>query len=640
VTVADFGSATLMDPAKLRELGITNLGFTRSMAKEDESLSGTLMYMAPEVLGGQSPTASADVYALGVMLWQVTVGDFRRPLSPGWEAEISDELIREDIAAAASGDPAKRLNSAAELAERLSTLDVRRAHRNELAQAEFRAEVAERELADARARRPWIWFATAALIAGLAASLFLYREALLERDIAKRQTNITNAINLFLADDLLGRSNPFQSGKAAESLVDAVNQASASIDSQFKNAPEVAARLHHTIAKALDSRTNYADARREYERAVTLYLQTEGPLSQNAIEARLQRAFMEARSYEGTALKVAKDLLAQEEALLPRIKNPKPELDVWRLSTQGMISLVENDAKAANQQFKAALDGATALSSFDENAKLAFEQRLAFTYIRLGDGAKAEALFRELIDSYSRLTGPGSPNVLRVRLNLAQALMIQRKYQESIDEASAIYPAFVAGLGPEHDLTMQLLSTRAESEGSIEMWDAAIRDNMGIYKIASAKQGPASFYAVASLSDAGLAQCRSNQLAQGELNARNAYEIARKAFGEKAGITGGTADTLASCLIELNRLDEADKLLRSIDTPAVAQITGMPDWGANITLADAEIAYRRGDYAKARQLVESAAPAMTRPDAEAYQRRKLQMLQVALSNKAQQNARN
>jgi len=37
------------------------------------------MYIAPEVLAGQSPSASADVYALGVMLYQLMVGDFRKP---------------------------------------------------------------------------------------------------------------------------------------------------------------------------------------------------------------------------------------------------------------------------------------------------------------------------------------------------------------------------------------------------------------------------------------------------------------------------------------------------------------------------------------------------------------------------------
>src|SRR5436190_16919174 len=261
IKVADFGSASLFDPARLQALGITNLGFTQTVSPENGSLTGTLMYMAPEVLAGQSPSASSDVYALGVLLYQFLVGDFRKPLAPGWESDIADPLLREDIAEAASGDPSNRLSSASDLVERLTTLDQRRAQRGELESAKLRAQVAERQLAEARARRPWVVLAVIALAAGLAVSFTLYRRAARERDHASRQTAIATSIKQFLSDDLLGRSNPFLSGKASESLTDAIRQASPSIDNQFKDEPLVAARLHQTIARALDNRTDYANSR-------------------------------------------------------------------------------------------------------------------------------------------------------------------------------------------------------------------------------------------------------------------------------------------------------------------------------------------------------------------------------------------
>src|SRR5437879_308937 len=108
IKIADFGCGSLIEPSRLDALGITNLGFTQTATAEAKTLTGTLMYMAPEVIAGQSPTASADVYALGVMLYQLAVGDFSKALSPGWESGIEDPLIREDIAAAACGDPARR----------------------------------------------------------------------------------------------------------------------------------------------------------------------------------------------------------------------------------------------------------------------------------------------------------------------------------------------------------------------------------------------------------------------------------------------------------------------------------------------------------------------------------------------------
>lgn len=626
IKIADFGSASLFDPSRLQALGITNLGFTQTTTQDAATLTGTLMYLAPEVLAGQSPTAAADVYALGVILYQLLIADFRKPLAPGWEADIQDPILREDIAAAAAGDPAKRLNSAAELADRLLNLDQRRARHDELDAARQRAQLAERKLSEARARNPWIVLAVMALAAGLVVSYSLYRKAARERDYATRQTAIAASINQFLSNDLLGRSNPFLSGKSSESLMDAIKQASPAIDQQFKNEPLIAARLHQTIARALDNRTDYQDARQEYDRAAELFRQSEGELSQDAIITQFQRATLESRSYEKDSLAKAKSILASQEALLSRIPRPRSDVPVWHDSARGMIALIGNDIKSAAENFKSAVEQAEMLPVFDESARLTFKRQLAFCYIRSGDGATAERLFRELIVAFTRLTGPESGEVLRVRLNLAQAYMIESKHEDAIRETTAIYPAFVSHLGPDHELTMQLLTTRAQSEGSLGLWNESVRDDMAVYNLAVKKQGPLAFFSVATLSDASLAMCRGGNYKDGEANARKAYEASTKAFGPRAGLTGGTADTLADCLISLGKLDEAGALLANMDIPAVSQLAGDPNIGAGVQLLQAEIAYRKGDYVTARNDLDAVTPVFTRKDAEAFQRRRLETL--------------
>jgi eukaryotic-like serine/threonine-protein kinase len=169
------------------------------------------------------------------------------------------------------------------------------------------------------------------------------------------------------------------------------------------------------------------------------------------------------------------------------------------------------------------------------------------------------------------------------------------------------------------------------------MWNDAIRDDMAIYNLAVKKRGPLSFFAIATLSDGSLAMCRSGRYAEGETNARKAYDSSVKAFGARAGLTGGTASTLAACLIELGRVDEASKLLDDIDIPAVTQLAGDPDWGAGVTILRAEIAYRRHDYDGARKLVAAVTPVFTRKDAEAYQRHALETLSGELSRVAQKD---
>jgi serine/threonine protein kinase len=472
--------------------------------------------------------------------------------------------------------------------------------------------------------------ATLAFAAVIALVIFFLVRLTRERDNADRQTAIADSINRFLSNDLLARSNPLQSGKASETLLDAVVQASANIDRQFQREPQVAARLHQTIARSLDSRTDYPVARTEYDRAAALFNQIDGPLSQDAIITQLQRASMEARTYEAGSLPEAKKILADQEVLLAKIPKPRADLNVWLLSARGMIALIGNDAKSAVQNFQAAQDAAQKLPSFDQRTRLDLKQRLVFAYIRSGDPAKAEQLARELISEYSSVAGADSPNVLRVRLNLTQALMNESKFAEAVQEANKIYPSFVTMLGEDHELTMQLLATRAQSEGSLGDWDGTIRDDLTIYRIASQKQGPLSFFPIATLSDASMAQCRAGRLDEGAANARKATDDSQKAFGERAGLTDGARFGLADCLISLGKLDEASALLQKVDAKAVTQLSGDPNWSANLDLALGEIAFRRGDFAAARKYVQSATPVFTRPDAEPYQKRALEILSAAI----------
>lgn len=134
------------------------------------------MYMAPEVLSGSSPTSASDVYSIGVMLYQLVIGDFRKPFSAGWERAIEDPLIREDIAAAACGDPVGRLATAAELMQRLCNHEDRRIERSRIEKARERECVAERKREQARMRRPWIVLASLAIFVSVV-SFYLRTES-------------------------------------------------------------------------------------------------------------------------------------------------------------------------------------------------------------------------------------------------------------------------------------------------------------------------------------------------------------------------------------------------------------------------------------------------------------------------------
>src|SRR5260221_1010562 len=125
--LTDFGIGILTDRSRLGAYNITMTGFPPSTIPMNESSrSGTQMYAPPESLAGKPHSVQGDVYALGVLLYQMAVADLEKPLAPGWERDVDDDLLRSGIAACVDGAPQSRLESAQELAQRLVLLEQRR----------------------------------------------------------------------------------------------------------------------------------------------------------------------------------------------------------------------------------------------------------------------------------------------------------------------------------------------------------------------------------------------------------------------------------------------------------------------------------------------------------------------------------
>jgi ATP/maltotriose-dependent transcriptional regulator MalT len=129
--------------------------------------------------------------------------------------------------------------------------------------------------------------------------------------------------------------------------------------------------------------------------------------------------------------------------------------------------------------------------------------------------------------------------------------------------------------------------------------------------------------------------CRAGNFKEGETNAQKAYDSSFKAFGPRAGLTGGTAHTLAECMIGTGKLDKAGQLLDQMDIATVTQLAGDPNIGAGVQLLKAEIAYRKGDFAGARKTLDAVTSVFTSKDAEPYQRHRVEMLTAALERPGQ-----
>jgi hypothetical protein len=451
-----------------------------------------------------------------------------------------------------------------------------------------------------------------------------------ERDRANLETTAATAMNRFLADDLLGQADPFQSGTSQQTLIDAVSQAAPRIDAQFAAQPLIAARLHQAVAEALDNRFDRARARTEYLRAEQLFRQADGEKSEDAIGVSLRRAAVEASFASASSLSSARHILASAEGSLAQIPHPRADLSVRLKFDRATIAVHSNDLASANRDFAAALSDALAIPSFPPRQILRIREAYAYSCTRAGDPNKAEKLLRQVIEDYRSLGETDSPALLRARIYLAQSLLQQKRFFQALNEANSIYPAVVKKLGSSHETTFVILGTRAAAEGSLGLWPEAIRDDLTVYEIVVQKQGADSMDATAALADAALSQCRSGRLAQGELNARRALASARKNSGPRSSLAGAVSYALATCLCLSNKLDEATATLGTIDVPSVTQLIGDPTFPAGIVLSEAEIAFRRGDFALARQKLAAAAPVFQNPNTDAFERQRMIRLEKAL----------
>jgi serine/threonine protein kinase len=140
---------------KLVDFGIARAaGDSNEYKTEAPQLRGKFGYLAPELFIGEEPSPQSDVYAAGVVLYELLTGDnpfrgrevtdsYHKALNveaasaASFRADVSAELA-EVVAHALAKDPAQRYASAADFAD---ALRIQRPAADELCQARLRASV-------------------------------------------------------------------------------------------------------------------------------------------------------------------------------------------------------------------------------------------------------------------------------------------------------------------------------------------------------------------------------------------------------------------------------------------------------------------------------------------------------------------
>jgi non-specific serine/threonine protein kinase len=519
VVVSDLGAGGAAHSPWLAELGITMSIAADAMASTH---GGSMLYLAPEVIAGDMSTQRSDVFALGVLVYQLVAGDLRRSLAPGWEADIDDPLLCEDIALAAAANPERRQVDARALGLRLDSLAQRRAAQDAKREAQRLAQVRIRQIARHRTR--WrIGVAACVLLGvGLVGALAMYSMADDARRDAENQARRHQAVLEFVNQDILGQGDAYGSDGTPPdlTLLAAVQRAAKHVDQRLGDDPASAAAVHAMVGAVLFARDQHAAAIGELERARALY-DTAGAGNDAAL-TRVETALCDVR-------RIASDFAQAEDACMAawtRAQRSGAEmafatLKLGQLRTeQGRYAdadallqpLLRADAFRGQTKSQGELRWALGLGArnsgrFDE-ARSHF-QALAALYreaapdstwmgwaynslgsvmVETGDYANAETTLLAARQAFARTQGAGQveaqmPNTWRAEIRLRQG-----RWREAAAMQQALLEAWRGTLRPGHPLRLLAEANLAWAEAAAGQGiaararlDAALRNRAVVF---------------------------------------------------------------------------------------------------------------------------------------------------------------
>jgi len=576
VRVADFGSAWLLEPGRLQALGITQNWTSSPQPGFSQSASGTALYLAPELIAGQMPTVQSDVYALGLILYQMSIADLNRPMAPGWDKAITDELLREDIAAATDGEPALRLSGVADLTQRLRTLEERRLERAAAREAGTRLLAARQATDRTRARRPWVVVAMASLALGLTFSLWLYegqRRARLEADGEKRRAA---QINRFLSEDLLGATDPSGPGGAHNpTMRDVLAATQARLDARFADDPETKASIDAALGKAYFGMTDYTQAERFLRAAVEGFTRTRGPADAVTLEAQysLISVFVqtnrldEARTLLDAADRLAGARLGENSALAFKAH--------WTRAGLFKLRMAPDKALA---QYQAADRVRAAIAPADDSMLLRLRDALSWCYARLNRNEEAARVLRDLLTPVYTPERVGPVFWAQARVDYATALKADGKSAEAERALAEALAEIRTSLGPTHFFVAVVQNELGDLYSREAQWSRAVESLLEAYsvlRLRSGEHGQATLIVAANL---GIVELRTGQTLQAIDTLSRAHDDLVRQLGLKSPQAESTAFYLSRALSSSGRYREAGELM----TPLVAD--------------DLEAAEPRGDW--------------------------------------------
>ena len=463
VLVTEDGTVKLLDFGIARVLSDESSDHT---SLDGGSRALTLAYAAPEQLRGDVITTATDVYALGIILYELLTGSRPRDADPvgvlkrpselvtRTELTVSEarsaqpERLRRQLAGdldniclkALRDEPERRYATAGEL------LDDLRRHREErpvVARPDTFGYRASRFIA--RNRAGVIGTAAAVALALMTAAAYTVQLAD-ERDAARVAAAEAEEVTDFLVG-LFETSDPSESLGRNMTARELLQAGAARVDAELGGQPEVQAALLATIGQVYRNLGLYEDARPLLTRALEMRQAIHGPDHPDIAESLAALATLDTRT----------DRYPQADSL------QREAVEMWRrldgegsarvasaLTGLGGIQTEAGDLQDAEVTLEQAL--AMQRELFDGD-----HEDLAQTLHSLGAAAyygrdyqTAEPYFREALEMRRRLHEPMHPEVIRAYDDWGDAIANMGRAEEAEQVAREVVALREQLYGPDH----------------------------------------------------------------------------------------------------------------------------------------------------------------------------------------------
>lgn len=586
--LADFGIGLITDVDPLVEHSITQLGVTEALAGNvTTARTGTRRYMAPELLEGKPPTLQADIYSLGVVLYQLVVGDFDRVLAAGWERDVEDDLLREDIAAMVDGDPEERPADAMAVARSLENLKLRREEKQsqQLQQARL-----ERERKRRRILIPVTVFAS---IFAVAMAIQSYRINQ-QKERAQAEARRAEEVTAFMKG-LFDAGNPMYRGGSPPTLEDFLNSGANQLSEQLSAEPYVRSSLLVTLGTAFR-------AMDKLDRAEALLREALGDAEQSGDWHMHGGALFELAkiAIERNQLEEASALLNQAQALIPNDHSFEAAIFQSNLY-QGFarVTFLRGEYEQSVAHVRAVVATRRDLLELDDPRLADGISNLAGNLFLLGSDHYEESvtLFSEAIDLF-RNHNPKHYGFQATLANMGIALETLGRFEESAQHLEQAIVLADEIFGGPHPATAWALQTMGQVQQELGRRDEALPYLNRSFEIRQEMRGehPETGLILLALTDFHLA---GGDLPQAEAHAKECLRIRQAVAPEGHWVVAEANHRMGLVMLEQNRIDEAAAYLPQASSVLMDSL-GETNWfngQALIDLALLQVAQGRQDAA-------------------------------------------